>query len=208
MLNRTIPALLLAASFIFLSTPSLPQNNENVAAIEIRGLKTVDEQKVRSVLKTQVDKPLDENLIRDDIKSIYELGFFSEDIQALHNTGDCYVSAHHGEGWGVPIHDAMHAENHIITTKFGGVTEHLDNSTANIIEHKIGPVSGMDWSPLYGNYQNWAYPSIRSLSQEMRRIYQNSDVYAEKTIKAKQLAEQMSIESIAKLINKELSTPR
>lgn len=132
----------------------------------------------------------------------------TEDIQALHNTGDCYVSAHHGEGWGVPIHDAMHAGNHIITTKFGGVTEHLDSSTANLIEHKVGPVSGMDWSPLYGDYQNWAYPSIRSISQQMQKIYSNSDQYIDKTIKAKELAERMSIEAVAKIINKELSIKR
>ena len=50
-------------------------------------------------------------------------------IYSLLNSSDCYVAPHHGEGWGMPIHDAMYAGKHIITTKFGGVTEFLDNDS-------------------------------------------------------------------------------
>jgi glycosyltransferase involved in cell wall biosynthesis len=132
----------------------------------------------------------------------------SEDIEALHNTCDCYVSAHHGEGWGVPVHDAMWASNHIIVTKFGGVTEHLSPKSAQIIDHKIGPVSGMDWSSLYGNYQNWAYPSVRSLSSAMRRVYENPESLMERRFEARRIAEGMSTEAVTKIINKELAAVR
>jgi hypothetical protein len=132
----------------------------------------------------------------------------TEHIQALHNSCDCYVSAHHGEGWGVPIHDAMISGNHIIATKFGGVTEHLDNSSAHIVDHKIGPVSGMDWSPLYGDYQKWAYPSVRSLSQQMKKVYLNPGAYADRAEKAKVISDTMSIDAVTRIINRELATRR
>jgi len=129
-------------------------------------------------------------------------------IQALHNTCDCYVSPHHGEGWGVPIHDAMLSGNHLIVTKYGGITEHLDENSANIIEHKLGPVAGMDWSVLYNNYQSWAYPSIRSLSVQMRRIYTNPESYSEKIVRAKNIANKMTTEAVKNIINKEFAIRR
>lgn len=129
----------------------------------------------------------------------------AQDIAALHNIGDCYVSPHHGEGWGMPIHDAMYAGNQIITTRFGGVTEYLSNTSAHIINHELKPVTGMDWSPLYGSYQNWAYPSPKHLSHLMRDVYLNHKKYNYKSKKAKQLAISMDIPSVAKILNKELA---
>jgi glycosyltransferase involved in cell wall biosynthesis len=126
-------------------------------------------------------------------------------IRALHNTADCYISPHHGEGWGMPIHDAMRMGKQIITTKYGGVTEYLDNKSAHIIKHSTGPVHGMDWSPLYGRYQNWAYPSINHLSKLMRDVYHNHEAYKDKELRAKQIANTMTIDKVSKIINKEIS---
>lgn len=144
-------------------------------------------------------------------KKIYPLIYLSkklvqpEDVYALHNIGDCYVGPHHGEGWGMPIHDAMYAKSHIITTRFGGVTEYLSNTSAHIINHEVKPVTGMDWSPLYGSYQNWAYPSVKHLTYLMRDVYTNHKQYKYKTEKAHELANRMNIEAVAKIISKELS---
>jgi hypothetical protein len=125
-------------------------------------------------------------------------------IRAIHNTFDCYVASHHGEGWGMPIHDAMRMEKQIITTKYGGVTEHLDNNSAHIIKHSIGPVNDMAWSPLYGKYQNWAHPSVNHLSKLMRDVYINHNKYNDKSKRAKQIAETMTIDKISKIIEREI----
>jgi len=130
------------------------------------------------------------------------------EIKALHNTADCYVSPHHGEGWGMPIHDAMRMGNQLIVTKYGGVTEYLDNNSAHIIKHTLGSVTGMEWSPLYGTYQNWAHPSSNHLSRIFKDVYRNHKTYSEKTVKAKKIAETMSIPMIANLITKELAGGR
>jgi hypothetical protein len=126
-------------------------------------------------------------------------------IAALHNTSDCYVSPHHGEGWGMPIHDAMIAGNQIITTKFGGVTEYLDHKSAHIIKHSLGPVTDMSWSPLYGGYQNWAYPSINHLTRLFKDVYSNHNEYQSRTIEAQKIANLMTVEAISKRINREIS---
>lgn len=126
-------------------------------------------------------------------------------IEAIHNTCDCYVTAHHGEGWGMPIHDAMLAGNHIITTKFGGITESLDEGSAHIIKHKVGPVTNMGWSPLYNKHQSWAYPSISHLGRLMRDVYINHDRYIERTNTAKEIVESFTTDKAAEMINRNIS---
>ncbi len=108
----------------------------------------------------------------------------------------------------MPIHDAILAGRNVITTKFGGVTEHLDDNSAHLIDHKIGPVSGMEWSGLYGSYQKWAYPSVRSLSQQMRKVYLNSNEYEDKIKNAYKISDKMCTDAVTRIINKELSTKR
>ncbi len=128
-----------------------------------------------------------------------------EDISALHASADCYVSPHHGEGWGMPIHDAMYAGKQIITTQFGGVTEYLSDKSAHIINHKLKPVTGMEWSPLYGPYQLWAQPNLNHLSGLMRDVYLNSSKYKDKESAAAEIARSMSIANMAEFIKQDFN---
>ncbi len=132
-----------------------------------------------------------------------------EHVMALHNTGDCYVSPHHGEGWGLPIVDAMYAGKQVITTQFGGITEYLNNESAHIIPHTMGPVQNMDWAPgLYNSHQKWAYPSINKLGIIMRDVYENHSSYILKPEKAKEIARNTSIDKVTEIINKEFEHER
>lgn len=125
-------------------------------------------------------------------------------INGLHQYADCYVSPHHGEGWGMPIHDAMRFKKQIIVTKYGGVTEWLNDESAHIIKHTLGPVTDMEWSNLYGSYQNWAYPSQSHLISLFKDVYLNHKKYEYKTDNAASIAESMSIDAVSKIINLEL----
>lgn len=126
-----------------------------------------------------------------------------EHIWALHEYADCYVSPHHGEGWGMPIHDAIYAKNQLIITKFGGVTEMLNDSCANIIEHRLGPVQDMGWNPVYSPDQTWAYPSVEHLSFLMRDVFlnHNDDKYIQKQNNLNKIIEKTSIKSVSNLIS-------
>lgn len=129
-------------------------------------------------------------------------------VKSLHVLGDCYVSPHHGEGWGMPIHDAMRLGKQVIVTRFGGVTEYLDDNSAHIIKHNLGPVTNMEWSPLYGSYQNWAYPSVNHLTLLMREVYLNHQNYQDRGEQAKKIANTMTIEKISEMIYRELKGGR
>jgi hypothetical protein len=108
----------------------------------------------------------------------------------------------------MPIHDAMSSGNHLITTKFGGVTEYLDEDSAHIIKHTKGSVKNMGWSKLYDSDQSWAYPSVSHLKGLMRDVYENSNNYKDKTYKAKDIADSMSTDGVGKIIENILSHRR
>lgn len=96
-------------------------------------------------------------------------------VMRLHATGDAFISAHHGEGWGIPQVEAMLAHKPVISTSYGGVHEYLDEATYLPVGFSMGPVRGMEQSRWYGENQNWAEPDGDSLRAAMRWCYENQD---------------------------------
>jgi len=131
-----------------------------------------------------------------------------ERLLGLHRLCDAFVLPHHGEGWGMPIHDAMMHNSYVISTKFGGITEYLSDENSFVVNHKIGPVKPMDWNPWYGNYQKWAYPSCADLTSIMTALYNNKDRYTDKLDNAHMFAKTLSVDSCAKQIEGILSKRR
>jgi len=50
-----------------------------------------------------------------------------DEIIRLHGIGDCYVTATHGEGWDMPLFDAMVAGSHLISTRGGGASFYAED---------------------------------------------------------------------------------
>ena len=128
-----------------------------------------------------------------------------DDLAGLHQLCDCFVLPHHGEGWGMPIHEAMMHSNKIITTKFGGITEYLDDDSAYIIPHSLVNVPKLNWTNLYDEYQKWAQPSVDSLMRLMRNCIGDE---LKKGIAAKKIADKYSIDLLSNDIDKLLSVGR
>ena len=108
----------------------------------------------------------------------------------------------------MPIHDAIFHSNHLIVTKFGGITEYLDNNSANIIKHDLVPVTNMSWSKYYNESQRWAEPSLKSLMFEMRKVYTEREDLEYKINNYKGILNKMSPDFITKKIESELSHKR
>jgi glycosyltransferase involved in cell wall biosynthesis len=102
-------------------------------------------------------------------------------VMRLHKTGDCFVSAHRGEGWGLPQVEAMLAGNPIISTGYGGCHEYFkDGSDAILLNYKMKPLEGMDHSTKwYTPEQNWAEVDVADLRRAMRGMY-NDHTFAQK----------------------------
>jgi glycosyltransferase involved in cell wall biosynthesis len=130
-------------------------------------------------------------------------------INEIHNIGDCFVLPHRGEGWGMPIHEAISEGNLVITTKFGGITEKLNDSNSMIIGSERSTVTPMNWNGWYQDYQEWAEPSVTHLRELMRQAYnEGKNGYPTKRSEAKKLGRSMNIESFAESAKKILLKER
>ncbi len=98
-------------------------------------------------------------------------------VMRVHSTGDCYVSAHRGEGWGVPQVEAALAGNPVISTGYGGCHEYFhDGEDMLIVPYEMTQLHGMDHSSQwYTSQQKWAKPDMDVFIKNMRFCYENPE---------------------------------
>lgn len=124
-------------------------------------------------------------------------------IQRLHQTGDVYVTAHRGEGWGVPQVQAAVAGRPMIATGYAGCHEYFqNNNTALLLDYTMQPLRGMDHSSQwYSSDQNWAEVDHKQLRAALRWAYENPANMAEMGGRARDfVAERFSFEAVGKLM--------
>lgn len=104
---------------------------------------------------------------------IYTEFMDSDEMKRLHATGDCFVSTHRGEGWGLPQVEAAIAGKPVISTAYSGCHEYFDNTNMRLMPYKMVPVKGMnDFNHFYKINQNWADISQKELRKAMREIFE------------------------------------
>jgi len=104
--------------------------------------------------------------------------FYSEfddvdDVFRVHQTGDCFVLSHRGEGWSRCIAEAMVMGKPVIATQLGGIHDFLTKETYFPLKWKPINVFNMDWAPWYRKDQKWAEPDMGELRRLMRFVYEN-----------------------------------
>lgn len=98
-------------------------------------------------------------------------------VMRFHKTGECFVSAHRGEGWGLPQVEAMLAGNPIISTPYGGCHEYFEDGVDALLpKYEMVPVRGMGHSSSwYTRDQNWAQIDEGKLREAMRWMFEDSE---------------------------------
>lgn len=132
----------------------------------------------------------------------------NKEMDGLHAFSDCFVLPHRGEGWGMPIARSIMHDKHLITTQYGGVTEYLDKSTANLIDYSVTPVKNMEWCKLYNHSQMWAEPSEDSLRSNMRQVFGNEKENFSKILNRSQIKNLLSKDYFIDFIEKEFLNER
>jgi len=111
-----------------------------------------------------------------------------EDVMRLHMTGDCFVSAHRGEGWGIPQAEALAIGNPIISTNLGGIHEWLNNERdAFLVNWTKTKVFNMDFAPWYDKEQGWAEVDKTDLKTRMRYCFENPEKAREVGLRGQEL---------------------
>lgn len=149
------------------------------------------DKNVALLIKTFKDKFTTEEIIkiRQDIenwrkevklKHYPKIGLLVEawdkkDMFRLHATGDCFVSAHRGEGFCIPAVEAMMMGKPVISTGLGGIHEHAPDDTMHKVKYEWKNVHDMNWVPWYDETQKWGEPDSADLRTKMRYIYEHQD---------------------------------
>jgi len=83
----------------------------------------------------------------------------SSEMWEHYQDADCYVSSHHGEGWGMPIFEAMAAGRPAIATAFAANLEFMTRENSSLVKYTYDPKKA------------WADVDIPDLSKKMRDAY-------------------------------------
>lgn len=96
-------------------------------------------------------------------------------VYRFHKSFDCFVSAHRGEGWGIPQMEALLVGNPIISTGCGGIHEYLDETSAMLLPYQMVPVQNTRNQQWYTPDQKWCEPDMVKAREYMRWAFEHRE---------------------------------
>jgi glycosyltransferase involved in cell wall biosynthesis len=96
-----------------------------------------------------------------------------EDLVEMYNSVDAFVMPTRGEGWGLPLIQAMAMQKPVLATRYGGQSEFMTDENSYAIDYTTGelppdtPYSSLDAAP----GQRWAVPSVEHTASLMRSVF-------------------------------------
>jgi glycosyltransferase involved in cell wall biosynthesis len=123
-------------------------------------------------------------------------------MMRVHKTGDVYISAHRGEGWGVPQVEAALAGNPVISTGYGGCHEYFPEGSLYQLPYSMVPLKGMVHAgDLYGQDQKWADVEIDDVRAAMRWAMDNPKALAKQATAGRQVVNtKFNLAAVGKLM--------
>ncbi len=128
-----------------------------------------------------------------------------QEISALHDIGDCFVSTTHSEGWGLGLFEAAGFSTPVIATGWGGQLAFLDPEHANLIDYSL--VSTQDKLAFsYSEDQQWAQVDQKHASQLLRSVYENPKLaFSKAKVLAAKMNENYNANNVASLLRRAIS---
>ncbi len=104
-------------------------------------------------------------------------GFLNaQQLLTLHHQTDAFLFPSFGEGWGLPLIEAIAAGTPVICTNFGGQSQYLNDLSAyvSLIQYEIKPITCEQWRS-DRNHPNpeldcWAYPDVAHMADLMSEL--------------------------------------
>ena len=94
-------------------------------------------------------------------------------LNALYELAHVYVSAHHSEGWGLTLSDAMIFKRPVIATGYSGNLEFMNEENSFLVESKEEFIRPQDCFASFNRGMKWAYPDQTDLETKLLLLYEN-----------------------------------
>ncbi|SRR6266446_692138 len=147
--------------------------------------------------------PGDPILRSRDPRVIYlPLGLSESQINALYKAVDAYVSAHHSEGWGLTLSDAMLFSKPVVATGYSGNLEFMNNDNSFLVRFGENYIREDELFGLFTPQMKWADPDVDHLRDTMLSLY-NGTIRKEAIEKSKRALEEckkFSTDSVRELL--------
>ncbi|MDD6481305.1 MAG: glycosyltransferase [Lachnospiraceae bacterium] len=117
-----------------------------------------------------------------EIIFLHNTKFADYEMATLYRSADCFVIPTRGEGWGMPILEAMACGLPTIATNWSAHKDFYNETNGYPIELN-GLIDAKAKCPYYTGFQ-WADPSEEHLMHQMRYVFEHQDEAAEKGRKA------------------------
>lgn len=125
------------------------------------------------------------------------------EMASLYKKCDAFVSLTHGEGYFMPLLEAVACDLPVVVTGWGGHMDFIDSNLAATIEYKFDQVPPASWMPnLLGQGQFWAYPDYEKAKNRLRKVHTGYNIARQKAEQlGKKIRENFSIQNEYKILN-------
>lgn len=101
--------------------------------------------------------------------------FISQDeLVALTDACDVYISLHRGEGFGLGIAEAMSLGKPVVVTDYSAPTEFCNSENSLLVPSVLVPVKDHERDvDVYRTVKTWADPDLRAAADALRKLYRD-----------------------------------
>ena len=130
------------------------------------------------------------------------MGFSESQMNALYKAIDVYVSAHHSEGWGLTLSDAMLFGKPVVATGYSGNLEFMTPENSFLIRYKEGHIRKEEVFGGFTTEMKWAEPDFIHLEGILRGLYDGSlrEEAARKSERAREDIKTFSTASVEEIL--------
>ncbi len=138
------------------------------------------------------------------ISFLFNQEFPRYQLGTLYRSAECFVSPSRGEGWNMPLMEAMACGLPAIATDWGAHQEFLNERIAYPLRLQ-GTIPAVAKCPYYKGY-SWADPDPEHLRELLRKVYEDRDEARRRgAAAAEEMAERWTWDNTARILDERLA---